>query len=112
MATKKVAATKKLREPEARLLALRIAATFPNHEATTTQIKELLPDYRELTPADLIPSQKRDGECMWQQIVGNVISHKTSSTSLFSQGLAVRTQDGIRVTDKGVTLLKTKGLYE
>lgn len=112
MAIKKQAATGRLREPEARLLALQIAATFPNHEATTTQIKELIPDYRELTAADLAPSKTRNGERMWQQITGNIVSHKPTSTSIFSRGLATRTRNGIRVTDKGIELLKEKGLYK
>lgn len=106
-----MAGSGKLREPEARLLALQIAATFPGHEATTTQIKERVPDYRELTPADLAPSPTRKAERTWQQIVGNVVSHQNTRTSIFSRGLAVRTRNGIRVTDKGIELLKSKGLY-
>jgi hypothetical protein len=101
----------KLREREARLLALRIAAKFPRHTATTTQIKERIPDYRAFSPADLAPSPTRNGEVMWQQIIGNVVSHQKSRASLFNQGLAERTQDGIRVTEKGIELLKSKGLY-
>jgi hypothetical protein len=96
----------KLREPEARILALRIAATFPGGEVSTTKIKELVPEYRELSPADLMPSTPRSNEKMWQQIVGNVVSHQTSSTSLFNQGLAERMDDGIRITEKGREYLK------
>jgi hypothetical protein len=102
----------KLREPEARLLALQIAAKFPGHEATTTQIKDAVPDYREFSPADLAASPTRNGERVWQQIMGNVISHQKSSTSLFARGLAIRTPNGIRVTEKGLEYLKGKGLYE
>lgn len=104
--------TNKLGEPEARLLALQIAAKFPGREATTTQIKDAIPDYRELTPGDLAASPTRAGECVWQQIIGNVVSHQKSSTSLFNRGLAVRTKNGIRVTEKGIEYLKGKGLYE
>ena len=101
----------KLREPEARILALQIAAKLPGHEATTTQIKERIPDYRDLTPADLAPSPTRAGERIWQQIVGNVVSHQNTQTSLFVRGLAVRTRNGIRVTEKGLAFLQGKGLY-
>jgi hypothetical protein len=101
----------KLREPEARLLALQIAATFPNHEATTTEIKDRVPDYRELSPADLAQSPTRKNERTWQQIMGNVVSHQATRTSIFSRGLAVRTRNGIRVTEKGIEFLKAKGLY-
>jgi hypothetical protein len=103
----------KLREPEARILALQIAATFPNHQATTEQIKKAVPKYREFSEADLKPSKTRRHENMWQQIVGNATgSHDKSSTSIFVRGLATRTRDGIRVTDKGIEFLKAKGLYE
>jgi len=101
----------KLREPEARLLALQIAAKCPGHEATTTQIKDSVPDYRELSPADLAPSPTRPGEKTWQQIMGNVVSHQKTTTSIFSRGFAERTRNGIRLTEKGIGMLKAKGLY-
>lgn|SRR6185437_15618494 len=101
----------KLREPEARILALRIAASFPNHEAETAQVKDLVPQYRELAPADLLPSMKRKNECMWQQIVGNVVSHEKTTTSIFNKGYAVRVKQkkAIRVTEKGLNYLKSLG---
>jgi len=49
----------RLREAEARILALRIAATMPNNEITTKQLKELVPDYIVFTPIDLEPSDTR-----------------------------------------------------
>lgn len=99
----------KLGEPAARILALRIAAACPGRTATTTEIKKKLPAYVRLTDADLTPSESRANEEKWQQIVGNVISHKGTSTSIFSKGFAVRTADGIRVTDEGVAYLKRLG---
>jgi hypothetical protein len=99
----------KLREPEARILALRIAASLPGHQATTTQIKEAIPSYRDLTQDDLRRSLTRGNEHMWEQIVGNVVSHQQSSTSIFKRGLAERTVDGIRVTPAGLDFLKKRG---
>jgi hypothetical protein len=64
----------RLSEPEARILALRIAASRPNREASTSYIKEHIQDYIEFTPEDLKPSLTRGNEQMWQQIVGNVVS--------------------------------------
>jgi hypothetical protein len=100
----------KLREPEARIIALRIAASFPNGEVTTSEIKENFPKYRSLSPEDLIPSTTRVNEHKWEQIVGNVISHKNSSTSIFKKGLAIRTIDGIKITNLGLSVLKGKKL--
>ena len=101
----------KLREPEARILALRIAASYPSREALTSQIKDDLPKYRALGPADLKASTKRPNECMWQQIVGNVVSHNKTNTSIFNQGWAVRLTKvkGIRVTPAGLAHLKKLG---
>lgn len=100
----------RLREPEARILVLKIAADFPGHEATVSEIKESVPKYRKLTPGDLVRSKTRPNECMWQQIVGNTVSHKKSSNSIFSKGFATRTRNRIRVTAKGLEFLKANKL--
>ena len=99
----------RLREPEARILALRIAAGQPNREAETAFIKDRVPDYITLTPEDLKLSNTRGGEPMWRQIVGNVVSHQVVSTSIFKKGYADRLPDGIRVTEAGVSYLTTLG---
>ena len=101
----------KLREPEARILALRIAATFPNRQASIARIKKEVPNFRELSDADLKPSPSRSNERMWQQIVGNVVSHKGAGTSIFNSGWAVRIESrkSIRVTEKGLAHLKKLG---
>ena len=99
----------RLREPEARILALRIAASQPNREASTAYIKERIVDYIDLTPIDLEPSPTRAAEQHWQQITGNVVSHQRVGTSIFNKGFAERTDDGIRVTDAGVNYLAKLG---
>lgn len=103
----------KLREPEARILAIQIASTFPNHQASIARIKKEVPNFRELSDADLTPSNSRAKEQMWQQIVGNVVSHRGTGTSIFNSGWAVRIESrkSIRVTEKGLKHLKNLGLY-
>ena len=88
----------RLREKEARLLALKIAAECGGHEATTEHVKKRVPEMVPLTQKDLEQSPSRPREKLWQQIVGNVISHKGTGTSLFSKGLAERTATGLRAT--------------
>lgn len=100
----------KLREPEARIVCLKIAASFPNGEVTTSELKDAFPRFRPLVAEDLIPSSTRVNEHKWEQIVGNVISHKNSSTSIFRKGLAVRTLDGLKITNLGLSLLRSKKL--
>ncbi|WP_338466294.1 hypothetical protein RXV95_12065 [Novosphingobium sp. ZN18A2] len=99
----------RLRESEARLLALKIAAECKNFEATTTYIKNRIPEIVPLTEKDLEQSKSRPREKLWQQIVGNVISHSGTSKSIFARGFATRTNEGIRVTKAGINYLKSVG---
>jgi hypothetical protein len=102
----------RLREAEARLLALKIASQCPNRTASTTLIKQEVPKYTELSEVDLRKSTKRPNESMWQQIVGNVISHKDSRQGPFVKGYAIRTVDGIAVTAKGIDYLNSIGFLD
>lgn len=99
----------RLREPEARLLALKIAAENKDLKATTAYIKKRIPEVIPLTEKDLEQSKSRPREKLWQQIVGNVISHSGTSKSIFKRGLASRTSDGIKVTQTGINYLKRVG---
>jgi hypothetical protein len=99
----------RLREAEARILALKIAAQCPNHTATTEYIKQRIPEYVQLSRHDLVPSPTRKEEALWQQIVGNVISHRDTSAGPFKMGYAVRTENGLSVTHQGLTYLNNLG---
>lgn len=96
-------------EREARILALKIASQCPGRRASTEFIKREVPRYVQLSEIDLRPSQSRAPEQNWQQIVGNVISHRDTPEGPFRKGYAVRTQDGLEVTDNGVAYLKSLG---
>ena len=102
----------RLREPEARILALKIAAQRPNRTASTQFIKREVPKYTELSELDLRRSTTRGNEAMWQQIVGNVISHQETPAGPFKKGYAVRTADGLSVTDKGIAYLNSMGFLD
>lgn len=101
----------RLRETEARILALKIAAQQPDRTASTEDIKKAVPSYIELSALDLAQSKTRPREKMWQQIVGNVISHKGSPSGLFINGYARRTPDGLSVTEKGMSYLNSLGFF-
>lgn len=98
----------RLREPEARDVTLKIASLCPNRTASTTRIKQQVPQFVDLSKADRRISNSRN-EPMWKQIVGNVTSHSDSSTSIFRRNLAVKVADGIRVTTAGLDYLKSLG---
>jgi hypothetical protein len=99
----------RLREAEARILTLKIAAQQPQRRASTELIKQAVPYYYPLSEIDLQFSPSRKNERKWQQIVGNVVSHKTSLRGIFAMGYAERTNEGIQVTQTGINYLNSIG---
>ncbi len=97
-------------ESEMRIGALLVARSKPNGIATTTQLKEEIGKFVDLTPKDLARSKTRPNEQMYHQIVGNIVSHHDSQTNIFARGLAVYTGDGIQITQAGRDLLQRRGL--
>ena len=97
-------------ENEMRIAALRVAASKPHGRATTTELKREVDQYVALTREDLLPSKTRPSEAMYQQIVGNLVSHRESRNNIFAKGWAVYTGDGIQITDAGRQHLRTLGL--
>ena len=89
------------------IAALRVAASQPGGEASTTLLKEEIPKYVNLTDGDREMSDKRPREQMWQQIVGNIVSHRRSN--IIREGYAEYTGDGIRITEAGHAHLKSLG---
>lgn len=102
----------RLREPEARILALKIAAQRPNRTASTSLIKKEVPKYTELSDVDRSKSPSRGNEALWQQIIGNVLSHQETSAGPFKKGYAIRTSNGLSVTDKGIDYLNSMGFFD
>ena len=92
----------RLREPEARILVLKIASQQPNGTASTQFLKKEVPKYTELSKQDRARSRSRVREEVWQQIVGNVMSHDKTGTGPFALGYAIKTADGLVVTAEGV----------
>jgi hypothetical protein len=100
--------TDRLREPEARILALKIASERAGRSASTEEIKDAVSALIPLTETDLRVSPSR-GEPLWRQIVGNVISHRNSPNSPFLREHAVRTKNGLTVTAVGIRYLNNLG---
>lgn len=99
----------RLGEAEARVLALKVAALQAGGEASTELIKQKVRELYPLSPIDMEPSPTRLKEQKWQQIVGNVISHRDTKGGHFRMGYAERTADGLRITQKGMDYLKSLG---
>jgi hypothetical protein len=102
----------RLRETEARILALKIAAQQPNRTATTQFIKREVQKYIELSEIDRRRSPSRGSEALWRQIVGNVVSHQDTPAGPFKKGYATRTPNGLSVTEKGMAYLNSMGFID
>ena len=99
----------RLREPEARILALKIAGSRQGRSAPTSYIKKAIPEYTVLSETDTTQSKSRPRERLWQQIVGNVVSHNKSKASIFSMGYAIERENVICLTKNGENYLKSIG---
>jgi hypothetical protein len=102
----------RLREPEARLLVLKLAASLPNRRATTEELIANLPRVFSPSAIDLEQSRTRIRQPKWHQIVRNVISHRDSPRGPFALGLADRTEDGLELTQRGVDYLRDIGYLD
>lgn len=99
----------RLREPEARLLALKIAAGMPDRRASTQQLIERASKFFVPSSIDLQPSSTRPLQPQWHQIIRNVISHRGSPHGPFQLGYAERTANGLFVTEAGIDYLRSRG---
>jgi hypothetical protein len=96
----------RLREAEARILVLKIAASQPSHSATIDTLRQELPKYFDLSPADRSRSPSRPNESNWQIIIRNTMSSHTSGTrTIFAQGWAEKIPRGLKVTRLGIDYL-------
>jgi len=71
-----------------------------------------MPNYVKLSTGNLKGSIKRPGEPMWHQIVRNIKSHQGGPNfNYIDAGYLVHVpRTGYRITPKGVSHLKSKGL--
>jgi hypothetical protein len=100
------------REPEARILALEIAAQRPGRTASTQFIEREVPKYIQLSEVDRRRSPGRDNKAMWEQIISDVISHQETPAGPFKKGYATRTSSGLSVTEKGMAYLNRMGFLD
>lgn len=63
--------------------AMKYLATLPNKAASTSDIKAHVPNFINLTPDDRDASETRPNEELWQQVVGNIVSHRNESPENF-----------------------------
>lgn len=96
-------------ESEISIAALEVARDRPGGWISTRQLKRMIPQYVKLTPEDLEDSPTREGEQMWHQIVGNIVSHRTTTGNIIAEGFAEYVDNGLRITAAGLAHLKHLG---
>jgi len=96
-------------EAEISIAALNVARDRPDGRVSTSYLKMTIPDHVKLTDEDWEESPTRKGEALWQQIVGNIISHREVEGNIIAEGYATYTGKGIEITDAGRAYLKKLG---
>jgi hypothetical protein len=103
----------RLKEREARVLVLKIAASQPARVATLDMLRKEVPKYFDLSPADKTRSPSRKSESKWQIVIRNTMSsHTTGTRTIFAQGWAKKVPNGLKVTRRGMDYLNSIGFSD
>ena len=90
---------------------MKYLATIPSKSATTSDVKKHIPHFIALTPGDQETSETRPNEQLWQQVVGNIVSHRKDSPDNFINRGLIAYDEGIwTLTDAGEAYLKKRSV--
>lgn len=91
--------------------AMKYLDTLPHKTAKTSDIKNHIPEFINLTPDDREVSETRPNEELWQQVVGNIVSHRQDSPENFiNRGLISYDGENWMLTDAGATYLAKRNV--
>lgn len=91
--------------------AMKYLATIPSKSANTSEIKQQVPHFITLTAEDQEASETRPNEELWQQVVGNIVSHRDGSPDNFINRGLIAYNDGVwSLTDAGEAYLQRRGV--
>lgn len=96
----------RIQQGDIAVLALELAAARADGTIGTTALKSYLIDKFKPTEEDAVPTAKGTVP-LFDQIIGNLISNRSTSTSMFKMGYAEYTGDGFKITDAGLAFLET-----
>lgn len=96
-------------EQDIAIAAMRYLATTQSGEATIFAIKANADKFITFTPDDLETSETRPHECMWEQQVRNIVSHRNNADNFVHGGLLEYRPRRLAITDAGRAWLKKKG---
>jgi len=87
--------------------AMKYLDTLPGKAAPTSDVKRHVPGFIDLTPEDREVSGTRPNEELWQQVVGNIVSHRKDSPDNFvNRGLIDYDGRNWTLTDAGAAFLR------
>lgn len=96
----------RIQQGDIAVLALELAAARSNGEISTTDLKNYMMDKFKPTQGDAVPTAKGLVP-LFDQIVGNLVSNRSTANSMFQKGYATYTGDGIKITQAGRDFLET-----
>lgn len=88
---------------------LRYLGNVPGGEATIADIKRHLAKNFNFSEADKEPSPTRNNEMLWEQLVRNIASHRTTDGNYINDGLLAYRPRRLAITDAGRNYLQRKG---
>jgi len=96
----------RIQQGDIAVLALELAAARSSGFISTTDLKKFMMDKFKPSEGDAEPTAK--GEVpLFDQIVGNLVSNRSTLTSMFKLGYATYPGDGIQITQLGRKFLDT-----
>lgn len=96
----------RIQQGDIAVLALELAAARSSGQISTTALKEFMIDKFKPTEEDALPTANGHTP-LFDQIIGNLVSNRSTATSMFSLGYAEYTGDGIAITQAGRDFLET-----
>jgi hypothetical protein len=90
----------RIQQGDIAVLALELAAARSSSEISTTDLKNFLMDKFKPTEGDAVPTANGVTP-LFDQIIGNLVSNRSTPTSMFKLGYATYTGHGIRITQAG-----------
>jgi len=102
--------TKRTPEAVVSIAVLCLADNQRSGSITIAELRKQLPTYIRLGDEDLLPSPSRKKEDRWEQVLRNVISHRTSKSSIFKRGYATYGGSAVKITQAGRDYLKAIGV--
>jgi hypothetical protein len=96
---------KRTSETDISLAVMRICAASEDGIASFFEIRKALPRFVKLSPQDPRKSESRKGEAMWEQVVRNIVSHRTVPGNIVAEGYVVPLPGSLKITEKGLSYL-------